>query len=28
LRFCLLTGTDPYELFGAAAEEPVAHIHH
>jgi hypothetical protein len=28
LRFCLLTGTDPYELFGAPAEKPVAHIHH
>lgn len=26
LRFCLLTGVDPYELFGAPAEKPTSRL--
>jgi hypothetical protein len=28
LRFCLITATDPYELFGAPPEEPTSRIRH
>jgi hypothetical protein len=26
LRFCLVTGTDLYELFGAPTEKPISHM--
>jgi hypothetical protein len=26
LRFCLVTGTDLYELFGVPAEKPIRHM--
>jgi hypothetical protein len=28
VRFCLLTATDPYELFGEPAPKPASGIHH